>query len=174
MAAGHSRGAVRKGERKQRRGKRGNRGGGGGEGIVIESSESKGTKKKIEQDLRAGPLNRGGRASLSALIVLINCQDPPSIPGLAPGRTIGFYFRRGKRETILDRNQPAYVAIISVNRSRFAYRATFAEPDLSSGRRRAASIVTRGVHSRFRDNLCPLPRLEIAAFFCTEDPRRPL
>lgn len=70
-------------------------------GIVIESLESKRMKKKIEQDLRT-PIEYRGPRTLSAMIVLINCQGtshpfPPPIPIERGDPQSGFYFRGEER-----------------------------------------------------------------------------
>lgn len=117
-----------RGKREERR--EGERGAGREGGIVIESLESKRMKKKIEQDLRR-PIEYRGPRTLSAMIVLINCQGtstfPPPIP-IERADPQSDFISAAKRETILDRNQPAYVAIISVNRSRFPYRPFVCRP----------------------------------------------
>lgn len=92
--------------------------------IVIESLESKRMKKKIEQDPRRA-LNTDliGDDRLNKLSAYLHLSTPCSDPrARAPGSTIGFYFRgRGEKRFWIGINR-AYVAIISVNRSRFPYR----------------------------------------------------
>lgn len=97
-----------------------------GGGIVIESPESK-RKKKIEQDLR-GPLNG---TLLSRPDRLNKLSGSPFHPLFRTPHNRDF-ISAAERETILDRDQPAYVAIIPVNRSRFPfYRRLLPKPDLS-------------------------------------------
>lgn len=87
-----------------------------------------------EKENRAGSAESHwipGARTLSAMIVLINCQGtstfPPPIP-IERADPQSDFISAAKRETILDRNQPAYVAIISVNRSRFPYRPFVCRP----------------------------------------------